>query len=62
MGSPAKAPKVKGGASKPKKEKKAKDPNAPKVRKPSDPFCLRQDQGQPRSNRLDLAYSGLPES
>ncbi|KAG7670377.1 hypothetical protein Ndes2526B_g00129 [Nannochloris sp. 'desiccata'] len=30
MGSPAKAPKAKGGAAKPKKEKKEKDPNAPK--------------------------------
>lgn len=29
--SKAKAPKAKGGAEKPKKEKKAKDPNAPKV-------------------------------
>jgi hypothetical protein len=39
MGSPAKAPKVKGGAAKPKKEKKAKDPNAPKVRNASNTTC-----------------------
>jgi hypothetical protein len=49
MGSPAKAPKAKGGAAKPKKEKKEKDPNAPKVRKRSNTACLRQDHAQFRS-------------
>ena len=31
MGTPAKTSKTKGGTAKPKKEKKVKDPNAPKV-------------------------------
>jgi hypothetical protein len=50
MGSPAKAPKAKGGAAKPKKEKKEKDPNAPKVRNASRTTCLRQDHGQAKND------------
>jgi hypothetical protein len=45
MGSPAKAPKAKGGATKVTKTKKEKDPNAPKVRNAVNTAWWKSDQG-----------------